>query len=306
MRPDHVWGQLHELLSSAHERVVLVAPFIKKEVFAAALAAIGDRDVELLCVTRWAVMEIAAGVTDPEIAELAEQDDRVTVRLCHDLHAKLYVADERCLVGSANLTGRATGRRLPKNLELLVEVPTGHPEVQSVLEQIQQTAIPADVEMARQLRSQANLLASAVDRSEFVVVVDEEADSKRARWRPETRVPLRLYPVYQGLKCDYPNEILAGVARDLAYLNIQPGLDEAAFSQAVRSRLYELPEVTALAVGGSLSLATLQRSIMEADGREEEAAKRAAENIAEWLSYFDEVQIVPTGPWEIRRGRELA
>ncbi|MFI5685816.1 phospholipase D family protein [Streptomyces sp. NPDC051636] len=304
MRPDHVWRQLHELLSSARKRVVLVAPFIKKEVFLAALAAIGDRDVELLCVTRWAVMEIAAGVSDPEIAQIAEQDDRVTIVLCHDLHAKLYVADERCLIGSANLTGRATGRRLPKNLELLVEVPVEHPEVQSVLKQIQQTSIPADAEMARQLREQANLLVSDVDRPDFVVVVDE-VDSARARWRPETRVPLRLYRVYRGMKCDYPNEILAGVARDLAHLDIQPGLDETTFSQAVRSRLYELPEVAALATKGKINLAELQQSIMAADGCEEEMAQRAAENIAEWLSYFDEVRIVPTGPWEIRQGREF-
>lgn len=304
MSPDHVWGQLEELLSSARERVVLAAPFIKNEVFAAALAAIGDRDVELLCVTRWAVMEIAAGISDPEIAEIAEQDDRVTIVLCHDLHAKLYVADERCLVGSANLTGRATGRRIPKNLELLVEVPVEHPEVQSALRQIQQTSLPADAEMARQLREQANLLVSDVDRPDFVVVADE-LNAPRAPWRPETRVPLRLYRVYRGLKCDYPNEILAGVARDLAHLDIQPGLDEAAFSGAVRSRLYELPEVAALAARGSIRLSDLQQSIMEVDGWEEERAQRAAENIAEWLNYFDDVRIVPTGPWEIRQGREL-
>lgn len=304
MRPDHVWGQLHELLNSARERVVLVAPFIKQEVFAAALAAIGNRDVELLCVTRWAVMEIAAGVSDPEIAETAERDGRVTITLCHDLHAKLYVADDRCLVGSANLTGRATGRRLPKNLELLVEVPAEHPEVQSVLRQIQQSSVPADVEMARQLREQANLLASDVDRKDFVIVTDG-ADSNRARWRPETRVPLRLYRVYRGAKCDYPREILAGVARDLAHLDIRPGLDETAFSQAVRSRLYELPEVAELATRGSINLVDLQQSIMEADECEETTAQRAAENIAEWLHYFDEVRMVPTGPWEIRQGREL-
>ncbi|MGR3937036.1 phospholipase D family protein [Streptomyces sp. BRA346] len=304
MRPDHVWGQLHELLSSARERVIIVAPFIKKETFTAALSAIGDRDVELLCVTRWAVMEIAAGVSDPEIAEIAERDDRVSIVLCHDLHAKLYVADERCLVGSANLTGRATGRRIPKNLELLVEVAVEHPEVRSALKQIQQTSVPADAEMARRLREQANLLVGEVDRPDFVVVTDE-VDSTRARWRPETRVPLRLYRVYRGMKCDYPREILAGVARDLAHLDIPPGLDETTFSKAVRSRLYELPEVATLATRGSLNLADLQKSIMEAGGCDEEIAQRSAENIAEWLNYFDEVQIMATGPWEIRQGREL-
>ncbi|MFT2018765.1 phospholipase D family protein [Streptomyces sp. 796.1] len=304
MRQDHIWNQLHELLTSAHERVVLVAPFIKKEVFAAAIAALGDRDVELLCVTRWAVMEIAAGVSDPEIAEIAEHDDRVQIMLCHNLHAKLYVADERCLVGSANLTGRATGRRIPKNLELLVEVSVEHPEVQSVLGQIQQTATPADVTTARQLREQANLLAADEDRPSLVVVVDE-TESPAGCWRPETRMPVRLFPVYRGQKYDYPGEILAGVVRDLAYLNIPPGLDETGFAKVVSSRLYELPEVAELTTTGALNLADLQRSILEADSCEEEAARRAAENIAEWLRYFGEVRVVPTGSWEIRQGREL-
>ncbi|RDG37991.1 phospholipase D family protein [Streptomyces corynorhini] len=304
MRPDHVWGQLHELLSSARERVVLVAPFIKKEVFAAAVAALGDRDVELLCVTRWGVMEIAAGVSDPEIAEIAERDPRVSIVLCHDLHAKVYVADERCLVGSANLTGRATGRRIPKNLELLVEVPVEHPEVQSVLEQIQQSAVPADAEMGRRLREQANLLAGDEDRPQVVVIADE-AESIRTLWRPETRTPQRLYRVYRGLKCDFPSEILAGVVRDLAHLDVPPGLDETAFSRAVRTCLYGLPEVAALARKGSLNQVDLEQSILEADGCGEEVAQRAAENIAEWLKYFDEVRIVSTGPWEIRPGREF-
>ncbi|MGA5427878.1 phospholipase D family protein [Streptomyces koyangensis] len=304
MRPDYVWGQLHELLSSASERVVLVAPFIKKEVFAAAVAALGDRDVELLCVTRWAVMEIAAGVSDPEIAEVAERDPRVSIVLCHDLHAKVYVADDRCLVGSANLTGRATGRRIPKNLEVLVEVPADHPEVRLVLDQVRRTAVPADAEMGRRLREQANLLANDEGWPDLVAVVDE-VDSTPTRWRPETRMPARLSRVYRGLKCDFPHEILAGVVRDLAHLDISPGLDETAFSSAVRTRLYELAEVAALARTGSLNQVDLQRSIMEADGCEEEVAQRAAENIAEWLKYFDEVRIVQTGPWELMQGREI-
>lgn len=301
----HIWSQLNELLKSAHERVILVAPFIKKDVFVATLAALGDRYVDVLCVTRWAVMEIAAGVSDPEIAEIAEHDDRITILLCHDLHAKLYVADDRCLIGSANLTGRATGRRLQKNLELLVEVPVEHPEVQSLLEQIQQVSVPADREMARHLREQAKLLVNDADRPGIVAVMDEP-DPSGVRWRPETRAPVRLYRAYRGIKGDYPNEIFAGVVRDLAHLDIQPGLDETAFSQVVRSRLHELPEVAALITHGRIDLADLQQSIAETDGCQEEIAQRAAENIAEWLRYFDEVRIVPTGPWEIRQGRQLS
>jgi hypothetical protein len=85
---DHVWRQIEDLLATARGRVVLVAPFIKKEVFVAAVNAVTAAEAEILCVTRWSVLEVAAGVSDPEIAEIAATDDRISIRLCHDLHAK--------------------------------------------------------------------------------------------------------------------------------------------------------------------------------------------------------------------------
>jgi len=39
-----------------------------------------------------------------------------------DLHAKFFAADDRCLVGSANVTSAALGWREPANLELLIPV----------------------------------------------------------------------------------------------------------------------------------------------------------------------------------------
>ncbi|MFY1677385.1 phospholipase D family protein [Streptomyces sp. WMMC905] len=304
MTPDHVWRQIEGLLATARGRVALVAPFIKKDVFKAAVDAVTAAEAEILCVTRWSVLEVASGVSDPEIAELAAEDERITILLCHDLHAKLYLADDRCLVGSANLTGKATGRRQPKNLELLLEVPEAHPEVQQLFQQIRETAVPASLELAQQIREQAELIRQDEDRPEIVIVTGE-AEEGPAHWRPETRSPQRLYHIYRGRKHDYVSEILAGVVRDLAHLDIPPGLSESAFSKAVLDRLYALPEVEQLVTDGRLSMADLQLRLMEADGSTEAQAQRAAENICEWLKYFDEVRVVPTGPWEIRQGREF-
>ncbi|MFC7898287.1 phospholipase D family protein [Streptomyces sp. NPDC057381] len=304
MTSDHVWRQIEGLLATARGRVVLVAPFIKREVFAAAVGAVTAAEAEILCVTRWSVMEVAAGVSDPEIAELAAADSRVSILLCHDLHAKLYLADDRCLVGSANLTAKATGRRQPRNLEVLVEVPEAHPEVQQLLGDIQATAVPATLELARQIRAQADVLKSDEDCPKFVVVT-EEAEEDGPSWRPETRAPHRLYPVYRGSRHDYVSEILAGVVRDLAHLNLPQGLSETAFSKAVLAELHAMPEVEQLVTSGRLSMADLQQQLMEADGTTEAQAQRAAENICEWLKYFGEVRVVPTGPWEIRQGREF-
>jgi hypothetical protein len=300
---DHVWRQLEALLATARRRVILVAPFIKQEMFQAALEAIPDADVDILCVTRWSVLEVAAGVSDPEIADLAARDGRVSIMLCHNLHAKLYAVDDRCLVGSANLTGKATGRGQPANLELLVEAPNEHPEIQRLLQQVNDLGVPATEVMAHDIRQQANLLAQD-EHQHPIFVVGDDNDRSKVNWTPETRAPYRLYRVYSGRDRSLVDEILASAVRDLAYLDLPPGLTEDQFTKAVRVRLHEMPELRQLVSEGHLNLTELKRKFI-GNGWPEERAQRAAENIGEWLSYFDEVRLVPTGPWEIRQGRSL-
>ena len=58
----------------------------------------------LHCVTRWLPQEVAAGVSDPEILDMLEERGNFTLSLVDRLHAKLYIAGERCLAGSANVT----------------------------------------------------------------------------------------------------------------------------------------------------------------------------------------------------------
>ncbi|MFB6822677.1 phospholipase D family protein [Streptomyces virginiae] len=302
MTTDHVWRQIEQLLVATTQRAVLVAPFIKKEVFQAALNAIPAGVQEITCVTRWSVPEVAAGVSDPEIAELAQQDGRASVLLCHNLHAKLYAADERCLVGSANMTGKATGRVHAANIELLVELPTDHPEVQRVLAELRASSVPGTVELAQQMREQANLMLADEDSPRIVVPGEDEQPT---RWLPETRNPERLYRVYNGRHQQIGSDVLAGVLRDLAHLDIGPGLAEQEFGAAVLTRLRTMPELQALTEAGRMNLADAQAGLMATEGCTAAQAQRAIETIAAWLSYFDEVHLVPIGPWEIRQGREL-
>ena len=72
--------QLLKLVSSAKERVVLAAPFIKVEVLQQVLHAIpisGGQHID--CVTRWRPEDIVDGVCDLEIFELIA--DRANARL---------------------------------------------------------------------------------------------------------------------------------------------------------------------------------------------------------------------------------
>ncbi|MFF1499513.1 phospholipase D family protein [Streptomyces sp. NPDC058316] len=302
MTEDHVWRQIEQMLACASQRVILVAPFIKKDVFKATLAAIPSHVHNIRCVTRWSVAEVAAGVSDPEIADLAAADGRASIALCHDLHAKLYVADDVCLIGSANLTGKATGRAPVPNIELLIETSAGHPEVQRVLRAIEGLEVPGTVDLAHQIREQANLFQADEEAPRVLIAGHDE---RPIRWLPETRNPTRLYGVYNGRHGKVGPDVLAGILRDLATLDVAPGLGEQAFGKAVLSRLRAIPEVQRLVEAGRLSMDDVQRELMGSVGCTEEQARRATETIAEWLRYFDEVHLVPIGPWEIRQGREI-
>jgi hypothetical protein len=296
--PGHIWRQIEALLAGATGRVTLVAPFIKREVFEAALAAVPTSVRDIQCVTRWSVMEVAAGVSDPEIMDIAKLDGRPNVLLCHALHAKLFLVDDRCLVGSANLTSKATGRIPQENIEILVESDAAHPEVRRLLHLIEAEAISATPELAASVRAQADLLKQSGHAA--VLPGGEEQPS---RWYPITRRPERIYPLYCG-RGDYSPSVQEGIIRDLAHLDIPPGLSEEDFNNAVRIKLHAMPEIQGLLANGRLSNLELEKAIAQQTGATERAARRATENIAEWLKYFDHFYTA-VGSWELRPGREL-
>src|SRR6266566_1157307 len=111
--------RLIALCSSADYELMLVAPYIKRPILAQLFAATKP-SVSVQVITRWLPQDIRAGVTDIEVWDLVQERPRSCLRLRQDLHAKYYRADNRCLVGSANLTAAALGLSAAPNLELLV------------------------------------------------------------------------------------------------------------------------------------------------------------------------------------------
>lgn len=299
--PPHVWGQIQALLSGARSRVVLIAPFIKVDVFAAALEAIPNSVLDVACVTRWSVAEVAAGVSDPEIVEVASRDGgRCTVALHHGLHAKLVLVDDVSLVGSANLTGRATGLVQPENLEILVQVSSADEEVSRLLHRVSH-AVPATVELARQVREQAEILCAT--EPDFVKQLAVSTDH-HPPFLPLTRSPRHLYGAYKGQMSKYPSDIAAGLVMDLSMLDIAPGLDETNFNSAVRQQLRSAPLLESLFTQGKVGSIELQREIAQRYGVDDDGASRVAQNLLVWLEYFDQVHSVSVGAWEIRLGPE--
>lgn len=300
--PDGIWRQIEVLLTGATNRVILVAPFIKVPVFEAVLAAIPNIVTDVTCITRWSAEEVAAGVSDPEIMDAAGVDGRPTVLLCHRLHAKVYISDLRCLVGSANLTGKATGKVEPANIELLVETDAEHPEVAALLVQLIAESTLATPEIAAEVRARANLLVG----NGLAPLIGQASDGGAVRWYPTTRAPERLYRVYLGDAHGCPNSILEGVLTDLAHLDIPPGLGKQQFDAAVRGRIYSFPEVATLVDSGRISSSELEAALV-ANGVDAtiDAAERAL-TLTRWLIFFDtDLHTVQAGPYDIVRGKQI-
>ena len=227
--PAHTQGDRIRNLFRDASQATIIAPFIKTDALRSLLDAIPP-DVPLKCVTRWLPEEVAAGVSDPEVLDVLQERGMYKLLLVDRLHAKLYIADDRCLVGSANVTHSALGDagRIG-NIEVLVDSSTDDPGVLDTLAQIDREATPATDVMADAVRR----LADAIPRSNEFVSSDI--------WHPLSRRPHRAYRVYSTNVPSYLTKADRAVLADVARCNIRPGLSEREFRFAIRDRLAAIP-----------------------------------------------------------------
>ncbi len=244
--------RLKELLAAARHRVVLCAPFMQAKVVETLLAVVAD-DVTVRLVTRWRAVEVAAGISDLGVLDVANARARTEVLLLDDLHAKLFVADERCLVGSANLTGAALGWSKFSNVELLVPVPVHNEDVLVLLRQLEAAEFATCAK-----RSEIALEAAALELETGIWTEGTPVtagDHSRA-WLPRCAAPDRLFDIYENP--DTPRvaaETRQDGLADLQDLSIPAGLPEEQFLQAVLAALRRVPSVRRIleAVPGVLS-----------------------------------------------------
>lgn len=91
---------------------------------------------------RWDIKDVASGASDWRVWDVASARS-IPFFACSRLHAKIYLADDRALVGSANATGPGFGIGTEPNLELLIEVDAHHTSVMEVVQTVQDTAVIA-------------------------------------------------------------------------------------------------------------------------------------------------------------------
>ena len=99
MAEEMLGDQLLKLVSSAKEKVVLVAPFIKSAALSRVFDAIPNTGQKIVCVTRWRPEDIVDGVCDLEIFEVVSNRANGKLWVHPNLHAKYFRADQSCLLG---------------------------------------------------------------------------------------------------------------------------------------------------------------------------------------------------------------
>ncbi|RWH61347.1 MAG: hypothetical protein EOQ83_21650, partial [Mesorhizobium sp.] len=235
--------RIKQLVMNADGEVLLCAPFIKTHVIRIILAAI-PASVSVRIYTRWRADEVAAGVSDLEVYDLVAARPATRLLLLDDLHAKLYVVGDRCLVGSANLTGAALGWSSDPNVELLVEISATDPHVADLIARLDGAA-----EATREKRDEIASASALIERPNLREQPLEEAALAVAAylWLPRCASPKSLFAVYRNpATSSIVSGTLADAADDLAALNPPEGLDEVAFIAFVERTLEQFPSFQAV------------------------------------------------------------
>ena len=227
------------LVGSAECDVLIVAPFVKAEPLSRLLEAVSS-DVDKTVVTRWRCADVLAGVSDLAVFDIAAQHN-TRLLLCDDLHAKLYAADDNCLVGSANVTGVALGWRSPANVELMVPIPRGDPHVVAFEQNLLRESKAATKEQYDLL---LELIRGMEDAGRKVEFLDGEPNVTvlPRSWVPKARNPEDLYRAYSGEE-DTSFGLFRAIKEEVDELSVVGSLSRPAFYAWVGEAISQTPLV---------------------------------------------------------------
>lgn len=291
-------SQLEDMCKKGRRDIVLAAPFIKVNTLGRLLEHI-DEGVAVRCVTRWRPEEIVAGVSDLEVWPIVRGRANTSLWLCHELHAKYYRVDNTCLVGSANLTNAALGWSRLSNLELLVELPIDHVELQSFEAELLHSSIPVDealykqtLEITELLQKQSEIIPSLLFEHkdvEYEVKFNSPALSGKI-WLPSLRQPADLFLAYQQRWAELTTGARIAAASDLSFFDLPPGLSKQVFISYMGLLLLQKPLVreidsflvTSQRFGAIRDLLNARLGQFEEDFD----ASRAWQTLMRWLLYF--------------------
>ena len=236
--------EIVRILSAANTEVIIVAPFIGKNAFSRLIDAL-PAGIDSRVVTRWRPEDVLSGVSDLRILDITKTRD-IPLFLRNDLHAKLYVADNKCLVGSANVTETALGWRTPSNLELLVPVDRKDLIIRDFIEELFRNPVLATNLQRDRLQ---RLLDDVSQQKDFVIssVVDANdviiPNLLPANWAPTIKTPEDLYALYSGDEQRVLRSAIDVTRTELQRFRVPRGLNEASFRSWIGAMLAQTPIV---------------------------------------------------------------
>lgn len=232
---------LEALLGAGQREIVLVAPYVKVGALER-LLDVCDAAARVRVVTRWRIEEIAAGVSDLEVWPLLRSRS-AELWLHPDLHAKYYRADERQVVGSANLTAKALGWSPASNLEILVEVGVDDPGVSEFEKALWAGATRVDNALYDAFHT---ALGPFAEPPVAFGLAEPGLASTFAEWRPQLRFVDDLYRYYSGDMDALTVASRAAAEIDLGALDPPGGLSAAQLRAWIALRLRFHPEMIAI------------------------------------------------------------
>ena len=250
----HLLGEQLELLcAEVSNEALLVAPFVKEHALKRILSHLGS-EVALTVVTRWNPLEIQAGVSDLEVWHLIKERKNASLLLCSHLHAKYFKLDDRCIVGSANITGRALGWNNKPNLELLVEVDYELSGLFNFEQILFASSTAVDEFIYQQTREAVEALPKATKVDATEVIPEAEISSEQLTsgstplapisWLPTTRHPETLFQAYCGEIDNLTRASRDSTASDLRFLELPDGLSSESFNVYVGAMLLQCPLIS--------------------------------------------------------------
>ena len=280
--------ELVAMFREARKQVLVVAPFIKSTPLSRLLDCI-QANVDITVVTRWRPMDLLVGASDLGVYDITESRN-IPLYLRNDLHAKMYAADEECLVGSANVTMTGLGWKIPANLEIL----TYSKRTLANIVAFEETLFSRTT---RATAAQRDRLQILLDELEGMPILREPRTDSRLRrnplplsWFPRVRNPEELYLVYRGDR-DMSQRALQIMEDELGRIELIPGMSEDAFNAWVGAAIATTPLVEGVIrvidSEGHLTEKTFE-DILETIGilTGEYHPRQLLEILQRWLTYF--------------------
>ena len=272
-------------IGAAKESVVVVAPYIKVSALDRIIERLPSHLDFLICVTRWLPGDIAAGVCDLEIMDMIEEFPAGRLLVHPRLHAKYYRADQRCFVGSSNVTERGLGWAPSANLEILLEAESNRlAEWESALIE---ASLPATLELREHLKAKASALEEP-NALPSLPEVGGSAVSVDFNWIPRCPVPERLWSVYNNEGwADMVDASREAAMQDLTHLALPKGLSKAVFETYVADILKQMPFLAEIEHMAAKGLSDSQaHALLSERFIRENAVAQAWRIIKAWLLHF--------------------